>query len=357
MFKLENFEFSKNEVETLFEIIKYGLKYEASGEQRVGFLSGFFSTHAEIIQSKNYIKQTKNTWVREWSETVSKLLDIKDLSPDRLSNTLRQQTSEKLRKLFDSFSEEKKICFLTEVVSFTAYYRLTDKDSQDYSKLKFEESAYLEALKELLTRSNFNTNVVALQFLRSSFFECVNDFSKYTAGKSSKWIWMGVGALILLISAPYLAGVIGGFMGLSGAAAVSAGLAFLGGGSLAAGGFGMVGGYFALMAGGMLFGYKAGDSQYKSKLIEVSSENLLIAGAKLFSAISFFAYQNNFQQMKNEVREICSTIRMIQTDLEAKIDEICLTGSNNEKEVAELRKKSRIIERLRFRLTKALKAN
>lgn len=55
---------------------------------------------------------------------------------------------------------------------------------------------------------------------------------------------VGVGSVL---AGPLLAPVIGGFigttfLGLSGAAAVSAGLALLGGGSLAAGGFGMVGG-------------------------------------------------------------------------------------------------------------------
>lgn len=57
------------------------------------------------------------------------------------------------------------------------------------------------------------------------------------------------------VLAPAVGGAIGGAMGLSGAAATSAGLAFLGGGSLASGGFGM--------AGGILFVTVAGKATYQ----------------------------------------------------------------------------------------------
>jgi hypothetical protein len=74
--------------------------------------------------------------------------------------------------------------------------------------------------------------------------------------KSVKWgrvavasvIGGGVGALTLGWAAPAIGTAIGGTMGLTGAAATSAGLAALGGGSLAAGGFGVAGGT-ALLTG------------------------------------------------------------------------------------------------------------
>lgn len=84
--------------------------------------------------------------------------------------------------------------------------------------------------------------------------------SFYKEGLSvSSWIIGGVlavaGAAAVLFTAgaaaPFTAAIgsaIGGMMGLSGAAATSAGLALLGGGSLAAGGFGMLGGTVVLTA-------------------------------------------------------------------------------------------------------------
>ena len=53
---------------------------------------------------------------------------------------------------------------------------------------------------------------------------------------------VGLGVLTAGLAAPIVGGIIGTSMGLSGAAATSAGLAALGGGSLAAGGLGMAGG-------------------------------------------------------------------------------------------------------------------
>lgn len=68
--------------------------------------------------------------------------------------------------------------------------------------------------------------------------------------KSIKWsrvaamsvVGLGVGAATAGWAAPWVGGAIGASLGLSGAAATSAGLALLGGGSLAAGGFGVLGG-------------------------------------------------------------------------------------------------------------------
>jgi hypothetical protein len=65
---------------------------------------------------------------------------------------------------------------------------------------------------------------------------------------------VAVGGLTLGIAAPFIGGLVGGAMGLGGAAAVKAGLAALGGGALAAGGFGMAGGTTVLVGGGALLG-------------------------------------------------------------------------------------------------------
>lgn len=71
---------------------------------------------------------------------------------------------------------------------------------------------------------------------------------------------LGLGVLTAGLAAPLIGAAVGGVMGLSGAAATSAGLALLGGGSLAAGGLGMAGGT-ALIAGlGGVAGATAGMS-------------------------------------------------------------------------------------------------
>jgi len=73
-----------------------------------------------------------------------------------------------------------------------------------------------------------------------------------------------------VLAAPAIGGAIGSsFMGLSGAAATSAGLALLGGGSLAGGGFGMVGGTCVVSALGALAGSAAGGRLVNDYLSDV----------------------------------------------------------------------------------------
>ena len=128
----------------------------------------------------------------------------------------------------------------------------------------------------------------------------------------------------MLIFAPYLGGIIGGVMGLSGAAATSAGLAFLGGGSLAVGGFGMMGGYIAVMAGGALIGYKSSDSSYQSKVLELSKEEMLISCAKLTSILSLM------HKTKDVVKQFCESARLLQHEFEKSADNNFIR-LNNEK--------------------------
>lgn len=63
---------------------------------------------------------------------------------------------------------------------------------------------------------------------------------------------VSLGLALVVPGSEAVGGFVGGLMGYHGAAATSAGLAFLGGGSLASGGFGMAGG--ALVAGSMMKG-------------------------------------------------------------------------------------------------------
>ncbi|MDE5833450.1 MAG: hypothetical protein K2H64_10825 [Desulfovibrio sp.] len=100
--------------------------------------------------------------------------------------------------------------------------------------------------------------------------------------ESGLWSWvigislavLALGAVIMSAGAasPIVAGIgsaVGSMMGLSGAAATSAGLAFLGGGSLAVGGYGMLGGTVLLttiLEGGFLAG-----SQYLDAMRRAAS--------------------------------------------------------------------------------------
>ena len=88
-----------------------------------------------------------------------------------------------------------------------------------------------------------------------------------------------VGVLTGGLAAPLIGGAVGGAMGLSGAAATSAGLALLGGGSVAAGGLGMAGGT-AIIAGTAGVG-AAGVGAAGTWLAGVPPTDVVVESAKL----------------------------------------------------------------------------
>jgi hypothetical protein len=112
-------------------------------------------------------------------------------------------------------------------------------------------------------RAQFFADASAHLGLPDAFLSDLRRDLKATARELERfWLHVGlrvvpgvaVGTLTLGIAAPFLGGLVGSAMGLSGAVAVKAGLAALGGGALAAHGLGMAGGTTVLVGGGALLG-------------------------------------------------------------------------------------------------------
>ncbi len=105
--------------------------------------------------------------------------------------------------------------------------------------------------------------------------------------KSIKWgkvavvsvVGLGLGAATAGWAAPAVGGAIGATLGLSGAAATSAGLAMLGGGSIAAGGFGVFGGTVLLTGVGGVFA--AGAAGATARFSRVGSAEVVADAIKL----------------------------------------------------------------------------
>jgi hypothetical protein len=112
-------------------------------------------------------------------------------------------------------------------------------------------------------RSRFFSEVTGMLGLPQKFLKALRRDLEHTTGQFERfWLKLGIGVvpglalggLTLGIAAPFIGGLLGGAMGLGGAAAVKAGLAALGGGALAAGGLGVTGGTSVLVGGGALLG-------------------------------------------------------------------------------------------------------
>lgn len=146
------------------------------------------------------------------------------------------------------------------------------------------------------------SDAVALVGVPDAIFsrDYANFESFYKEGGTWGWIIGTILALLGVVTlvftggtaSPLVAGIgsaVGGMMGLSGAAATSAGLAFLGGGSLAAGGFGMAGG--AVLIGAVLEGTVLVGSQYVDAIGRESSYQELCQQMKDYP---------NFPPIKND---------------------------------------------------------
>lgn len=342
--KMDSFEFDKKDLELLLSIKAHGVAEDINVNQGVSFVKSIFVDDDYISQKNESIRQIKTKWLNKWKNDTSKLLNI-----NPLNNSVN--TRNNARDMVKSWSYEKKNSFFVELISFSPYFKMKDF-SDDLSELKFDHQKYLSFCASCFAENNTEAENLTEKFLkaRNYYNDSLKSISKNASGSGNKntLMWIGLIATAALIVAPYLAGVIGGVMGLSGAAATSAGLALLGGGSLAAGGFGMAGGYITVLAGGAILGYKKGNSDFNRKLESYSANEILLMCAKL-DANMYLAFDNNqSSERKEAIKDICESVRQIQLVFEAKADEDFIDlDVENAKEYA---KKSVILVAFRRRL-------
>ena len=299
MISEEDFNFTQEEIDVLFWSKYWCVISEIGHSKNINIVSRLFSKDEDIEAKEIVKKDLKIAWLVEWADIVKQLLNI-------TQEVEKESLVEKIHHL--NMSPGKQAAFAVELSTFTPYTPLEEK-SKKYKDLKFDEDIYLEEVTNLL-----EFKYVDIKSTRTSYLAALNNIAKKVSGSNNSWLWLGMGAAVLLLVAPYLAGAIGGLMGLSGAAATSAGLAFLGGGSLAAGGFGMAGGYVAVMAGGAIFGYKSGSSGFQSRVQASTKEDLLISCAKVISLL------NIMKTTDDALLKICESARVLQCDYEAMSD-------------------------------------
>jgi hypothetical protein len=304
-----DFGFGNDAIHWLASMKYWALRAEGKDSVSYSRLRRHFMNEEAKMKGQQAYLEKKRAWADQWYGLTSKLLEIGSVLPE---TTLRKQ----LTALH--LSETKKAALCIELSTFTAYYELT-QDGKDWEGLSFDDDdrkRFQGFCAEIVKESPYTLWMAWQEFNR-----CIEKVVKANSGPDFTWMWVGLGAAALLIVAPYLAGAIGGVMGLGGAAATSAGLALLGGGSLAAGGFGMTGGYVVLMAGGAILGYGSGSAQYQQKLREGSKEELLFNCGKLYAASKVF------NLYKDDKLNICCQALRIQADLEAEADLAFTQGS------------------------------
>ena len=156
----------------------------------------------------------------------------------------------------------------------------------------------------------------------------------------------GIGIIVLLIAIVTFQYEIIAFFaanGLSGAAAISAGLAALGGGAVAAGGFGMAGGIAVLVGGGSLLGATAGTAVGAS-IASLGSNAVLSEAAKLQVVLKEIVLA--IQKDTSYFQQILLNINQQVSQLKSEVIKLKTANEKNKKKIKNLEESIKILEKL-----------
>jgi hypothetical protein len=221
------FTLSTEEQRLLFSIQHYLVRKDAKGNSR-----------------------KKRRWLRRWEESIE----------ESLEGTIVTDTEILFQGLDEVASSRLPVpkvgTLLLEARLFEPYFALSG-DEEAFTD-EYDEDAHVTNVQRVAYELDFD-----LASLKSAKQIYDHAFEEIPPSNLGKKLLVGATAAVLLAVtggalAPVIGGAIGSAFGLSGAAAVSSGLAFLGGGALAAGGLGMAGGTAVLIGGGAILGASAG---------------------------------------------------------------------------------------------------
>lgn len=122
------------------------------------------------------------------------------------------------------------------------------------------------------------------------------------------------------LGAPLIGGAVGSLLGLSGAAAVNAGLATIGFGSLAAGGLGMAGGTAIVIGGGSLLGLGSG-AVLAQKITNVNVEKATLDAAKLEVVVKHFRSDIDSEEQQELLNSLDELVKAAELAVRAASEE------------------------------------
>ncbi len=320
------FNLTQDELEIIFWTKYWAIHFEIE-KSKINLFHKMIRSEEHNLNKEKKLKKLKKQWLKEWHDITRQLLNIENkIGITDLEDRILQSKF---------IGQLKSLILIVECATFSPYFPLAKNDKR-FKNLKFDVKNYFLKLEYI-----FPVTQEKLLECRNEFNKSFKKISKDVVGHNNILIWTTLAAVVTLLLAPWLAGEIGAVLfGLHGAAATSAGLAFLGGGALAVGGFGMAGGTIVIMAGGVIIGYGTGNKLFKSEVKKLSSEELLLSCTKV---TSFLGVLDN--PLKTEmIRGFCDSSRSLQHDLEKQVDDYFLNNNStvikkNKERVKQLKRK------------------
>lgn len=288
-------------------------------------------------------KGQKQLWLDTWDRSIEDYLKTYGgkSSQTKLSY---YDLSAKIKQL-DQNAQNKvwKYMIFLECVLYSPYYPLSDNKEayKPFKGLSINKKGRKETLEKIADILQIDKKYIKI--FEDAHSSAVKKLSGYWTKVA---MGAGIGIIVILIAiVTFQYEIIAYFAaeGLSGAAAISAGLAALGGGAVAAGGFGMAGGIAVLVGGGSLLGASAGTAVGAS-IASLGSNAVLSEAAKLQVVLKeiVLAIQKDtmyFQQIllniNKEIAQLKEEIIKLKTD-----------SANNKKKIKNLEESIEILEKL-----------
>lgn len=256
------------------------------------------------------LKSKKQQWFNKWKDLLTND-DTEIVSSECFENL----SISKLAANLSVLSDFKKRTILFEAILFEPFFELKIRSlsglrSATESEAKKDSPIRIDKLSKLYTLGDeININKKDLEEALSIFDDSIK---KITPSRVFLRLTIAIAAATALavtagVAAPAIGTMIGGYLGLSGAAATSAGLALLGGGALSVGGFGMLGGTIVVIGGGGILGAVAGDAMQS---ILINHPKLLIReSAKLLTIAKSFSSYLGKNEQQNFIDFIIDSVR------------------------------------------------
>ena len=324
-----NFGLTVEQTEVLFSLQRMLIVADLRNERKKKPLLG--DNKAEI----------KQNWLNKWDSSIATFLaklggSFKISDRDSISNKVAEIDKNAQNTVW-------KYMIFLECVLFTAYYPLdTDKDAyKPFKGLKMAKAAKKDELNIIAEILNIDNKYIKI--FEDAYTSSIKKLSGYWTKVA---MGTGIGIIVILIAIITFQYEIIAFFaaeGLSGAAAISAGLAALGGGAVAAGGFGMAGGVAVLIGGGTLLGASAGTAAGFS-IASLGANAVLSEAAKLQVVLKeiVLAIQKDtiyFQELLIKISQQIHNLREENIKLNRDIE-------NNKKKIKNLEKSIKILEKL-----------
>ena len=329
--KFSVFGLTIEQTEVLFALQRKLTSYDITIEEKKKPLFG---------TNKSY---QKRQWLNHWDVSINNY--IKGLNGDSSQlNINNYDLRIKIQKL-DTNAQNKvwKYMVFLECVLYRPYYPLDmNKDAyKPYEGLTIDKEGRILMLNDISKLLDIDNKYIKI--FEDSYASATKKLSGYWTKVAMS---VGLGIIVILIAiVTFRYEIIAYFAanGLSGAAAISAGLAALGGGAISAGGFGMMGGIAVLIGGGSLLGASAGAAVGVS-IANLGSNAVLSEAAKLQVVLKeiVIAIQKDTKYFQQILMNINQQIKILKDEivvLKAKMEK-------DKKKIKNLEESITILEKL-----------